>query len=267
MNADLSVLAQPLQYRVTSPRGGRATGGAGAPARARTRARASPRLPSHAARRPGCLRAALRQRRPRLLARARPPAAAGRPRALAPLPPRPAAALQPVPGSRLQSGPRGPGASPVRSPVPRARLLRDPRNPRAAAGARGASARRVRAAALLQVFSTTWLVYESWLFYTLPTAVLMTWAAVWLARAARGHTRAVLAYAAAVAGLSWIRATYQPAFAGAALALLLVAVHGLGRSCAGSHAAPRLPRSRSFFCCRRRTTCCSARSRAARGSA
>ena len=92
----------------------------------------------------------------------------------------------------------------------------------------GAPRRAAFAAALLQVFSTTWLVYESWLFYTLPTAVLMTWAAVWLARAARGHTRAVLAYAAAVAGLSWIRATYQPAFAGAALALLLVAVHGLG---------------------------------------
>ena len=42
------------------------------------------------------------------------------------------------------------------------------------------------AAALVQTLSTTWLVYESWLFYTLPVAVLMTWAAVWLARAARG---------------------------------------------------------------------------------
>jgi hypothetical protein len=91
----------------------------------------------------------------------------------------------------------------------------------------GAPRRAALAAALLQVFSTTWLVYESWLFYTLPTAVLMTWAAAWLARAARGQARAALAYAAAVAGLSWIRATYQPAFAAAALALLLVAVRSL----------------------------------------
>ncbi|HEY7925258.1 MAG TPA: hypothetical protein VII62_18870 [Vicinamibacteria bacterium] len=79
------------------------------------------------------------------------------------------------------------------------------------------------AAALLQTLSTTWLVYESWLFYTLPTAALMTWAAVWLARAARGNAAAAAAFAAAVAGLSWIRATYQPVWVAAALALLLVA--------------------------------------------
>jgi hypothetical protein len=77
---------------------------------------------------------------------------------------------------------------------------------------------------LLQTLSTTWLVYESWLFYTLPTAALMTWAAVWLARAARGSAAAPAAFAAAVAGLSWIRATYQPVWVAAALALLLVAV-------------------------------------------
>ena len=82
------------------------------------------------------------------------------------------------------------------------------------------------AAALLQTLSTTWLVYESWLFYTLPTAALMTWAAVWLARAARGSAAAATAFAAAVAGLSWIRATYQPVWVAAALALLLVAVRG-----------------------------------------
>ena len=81
-------------------------------------------------------------------------------------------------------------------------------------------------AALVQTLSTTWLVYESWLFYTLPTAALMTWAAVWLARAARGSAAAATAFAAAVAGLSWIRATYQPVWVAAALALLLVAVRG-----------------------------------------
>ncbi len=80
------------------------------------------------------------------------------------------------------------------------------------------------AAALLQTLSTTWLVYESWLFYTLPTAVLITWAAVWLARAARGRSGAAAAFAAAVAALSWIRATYQPVWVVAALALLLFAV-------------------------------------------
>jgi hypothetical protein len=84
------------------------------------------------------------------------------------------------------------------------------------------------AAALVQTLSTTWLVYESWLFYTLPTAVLMTWAAVWLARAARGSAPAALAFAAAVAVLSWIRATYQPIWVAAALALLLVAVRASG---------------------------------------
>jgi hypothetical protein len=82
------------------------------------------------------------------------------------------------------------------------------------------------AAALLQTLSTTWLVYESWLFYTLPTAVLVTWAAVWLARAARGRAGAAAAFAAAVAALSWIRATYHPAWVVASLALLLFAVRG-----------------------------------------
>jgi hypothetical protein len=84
------------------------------------------------------------------------------------------------------------------------------------------------AAALLQTLSTTWLVYESWLFYTLPTAVLLTWAAVWLARAARGRAGAAAGFAAAVAAVSWIRATYHPAWVAAALALLLFAV----RNCA-----------------------------------
>jgi hypothetical protein len=92
----------------------------------------------------------------------------------------------------------------------------------------GAPRRAALAAALLQTLSTTWLVYESWLFYTLPTAVLITWAAVWLARAARGRAGAVAAFAAAVAGLSWTRATYQPAWVVASLALLLIAV----RACA-----------------------------------
>ena len=91
------------------------------------------------------------------------------------------------------------------------------------------------AAALLQTLSTTWLVYESWLFYTLPTAVLITWAAVWLARAARGRAGAAAAFAAAVAALSWIRATYQPVWVVAALALLLFAVRASApgvRACA-----------------------------------
>jgi len=79
-------------------------------------------------------------------------------------------------------------------------------------------------ASLLQTLSTTWLVYEGWLFYTLPTAVLLTWAAVWLARAARGSVAAAAAFAAAVTTASWLRATYQPVFVAAALALLLVAV-------------------------------------------
>ncbi|HEX9186552.1 MAG TPA: hypothetical protein VGB87_05760 [Vicinamibacteria bacterium] len=87
----------------------------------------------------------------------------------------------------------------------------------------GTPPRAALAAALLQTFSTTWLVYEAWLFYTLPTAVLVTWAAVWLARAARGRPRPAMAYAAAVAALSWTRASYPPAFAAVALALLVAA--------------------------------------------
>ncbi len=93
----------------------------------------------------------------------------------------------------------------------------------------GAPRRAAVAAALVQTLSTTWLVYESWLFYSLPTAVLVTWAAVWLARAARGRAGAAVAFAAAVAALSWIRATYQPGWAVAALGILLFAVR---------HAAP-----------------------------
>ena len=90
----------------------------------------------------------------------------------------------------------------------------------------GTPRRAALAAALVQAFSTTWLVYESWLFYSLPLAVLMTWAAVWLARAAAGSARSAVAYAAAVAALSWTRATYQPAFAAVALGVLLFAVRG-----------------------------------------
>jgi len=88
----------------------------------------------------------------------------------------------------------------------------------------GAPRRAALAAALVQTLSTTWLVYESWLFYTLPTAVLITWASVWLARAARGSAAAAASFAAAVAALSWTRATYQPVWVAAALALLLFAV-------------------------------------------
>jgi hypothetical protein len=88
----------------------------------------------------------------------------------------------------------------------------------------GTPRRAALAAALLQTLSTTWLVYESWLFYTLPTAVLLTWAAVWLARSARGRPAAVVAFALAVAAASWIRATYQPVWVALCLALLLVAV-------------------------------------------
>ena len=123
------------------------------------------------------------------------------------------------------------------------------------------------AAALVQTLSTTWLVYESWLFYTLPTAVLITWAAVWLARAARGHAGAAAAFAAAVAALSWIRATYQPAWVVAALALLLFAVRSCApgvRACAG---APPSPPSCWPSPSPRRTTSSWAPSRAARGSA
>ena len=88
----------------------------------------------------------------------------------------------------------------------------------------GTPRRAALAAALVQTLSTTWLVYESWLFYTLPTAVLITWASVGLARAARGSAPAAAAFAASVATLSWTRATYQPVWVAAALALLLVAV-------------------------------------------
>ena len=80
------------------------------------------------------------------------------------------------------------------------------------------------AATAVQAFSTTLLVYESWLFNTLPTAVLLAWAAVWLARAARGRRRAVLAFAAAVAAVSLLRSTYHLVWTVCALTLLLVAV-------------------------------------------
>jgi hypothetical protein len=82
------------------------------------------------------------------------------------------------------------------------------------------------AVALLQTLSTTWIAYEAWLFYTLPTAVLVTWAAVFAARAARGRAAAARAFAAAVTALAWIRSTYHPVWVAAALVLLLVAVRG-----------------------------------------
>lgn len=88
----------------------------------------------------------------------------------------------------------------------------------------GTPRRAALALALLQTLSTTWLVYESWLFYTLPVAVLVTWAAVFVARAARGSARSAVAFAAAVVALSWTRASFHPAWAALALALLLVAV-------------------------------------------
>jgi len=90
----------------------------------------------------------------------------------------------------------------------------------------GTPRRAALAFALLQTLSTTWLVYESWLFYTLPVAALLTWAAVFLARATRGSRLAAVAFAAAVLALSWTRATYHPAWAALSLALLLVALRG-----------------------------------------
>ena len=88
----------------------------------------------------------------------------------------------------------------------------------------GAPRRAALLAALVQTLSTTWLVYESWLFYSLPTAALMTWACVWLARAARGSAAAAVGFATALAALSWTRATYQPVWVAAALSVLLFAV-------------------------------------------
>ena len=108
----------------------------------------------------------------------------------------------------------------------------------------GAPRRAALAAALLQTLSTTWLVYESWLFYTLPTAVLITWASVWLARAARGRAAAAAAFATALAALSWTRATYHPAWAVAALALLLFAVRA-PHPASGRAPGARLRRSRA----------------------
>ncbi len=80
------------------------------------------------------------------------------------------------------------------------------------------------AATAVQAFSTTLLVYECWLFNTLPTAVLLAWGSVWLARATRGRRSAVLAFAAAVTAVALLRSTYHLVWALAALALLLVAV-------------------------------------------
>ncbi len=92
-------------------------------------------------------------------------------------------------------------------------LLRELGAPRAAACA----------AAALQTFSTTWLAYESWLFYTLPTAVLLTWCCVWLARAARGVWRAAWLFPLLVTAVAFLRSTYHLVWVVAALALLLSA--------------------------------------------
>jgi hypothetical protein len=78
------------------------------------------------------------------------------------------------------------------------------------------------AAAALQTLSTTWLVYESWLFYTLPTAVLLTWSCVWLARAARGRPRAAWTFALLVTAIAYLRSSYHLVWVVAALAVLLV---------------------------------------------
>ena len=88
----------------------------------------------------------------------------------------------------------------------------------------GTPRRAALAVALLQCLSTTWIVYESWLFYTLPTAVLVSWAAVFLARAARGSAAAAGSFAATVTALSWLRSTYQFLWVAAALGLLLLVV-------------------------------------------
>jgi hypothetical protein len=85
------------------------------------------------------------------------------------------------------------------------------------------------AVALLQTLSTTWICYESWLFYTMAVAVLATWAAVFFARAARGSAGAAVAFAAAVTALSWLRSTYHPAWVAVSLALLMVVVRGQSR--------------------------------------
>jgi hypothetical protein len=84
------------------------------------------------------------------------------------------------------------------------------------------------AAAALQTLSTTWIVYESWLFYTLPTAALLTWSAVWAARVARGGHRSVAACALAVVAIAWLRSTYHLVWVVGALAVLLAAARRAG---------------------------------------
>jgi 4-amino-4-deoxy-L-arabinose transferase-like glycosyltransferase len=85
------------------------------------------------------------------------------------------------------------------------------------------------AAAAVQTFSTTWLLYESWLFYTLPTAMLLTWTCVWLARAARGGPRAAWFVPLLVTAAAMLRSTYHLVWVVVALALLLTWVQGDGR--------------------------------------
>lgn len=87
----------------------------------------------------------------------------------------------------------------------------------------GTPSRAALVVALVQTLSTTWLVYESWLFYTLPTAVLTTWAAVWICQASR-RGAAAAAFGATVVALSWLRATYHPLWALVSLALLWLLV-------------------------------------------
>jgi len=85
------------------------------------------------------------------------------------------------------------------------------------------------AAAAVQTFSTTWLLYESWLFYTLPTAMLLTWACVWLARSARGVPSAAWILPLLVTGAAFLRSTYHLVWVVVALTLLLTGVRRDGR--------------------------------------
>ncbi len=87
----------------------------------------------------------------------------------------------------------------------------------------GASRRVALVAAALQALSATWIVYESWLFYTLPTAVLLTWCCVWLARAARGVRGAAWWFSLLVTAVAFLRSTYHLLWVVAAVGLLMVA--------------------------------------------
>jgi len=84
-------------------------------------------------------------------------------------------------------------------------------------------------AAALQTFSTTWLLYESWLFYTLPTAMVLTWVCVWLARSARGVPPAAWIFPLLVTTAAFLRSTYHLVWVVVALAMLLTWVQGDGR--------------------------------------